>query len=173
MEDRGRSAFSPTDAERLHRTLAELSEAVGRLQEQLAELATEAAMAEQPAASAARRARAEVHNRAVRARFFDQRLFCDPAWDMLLELFQQQSAERPIRVRSLCAASGVPATTALRWIRVLEEAGLAERVRDPSDRRQIFVHLTADGHARIASYLAALRPHEAPAPDEPGDAPGS
>lgn len=169
MGEGRRVAFSTTDAEHLHRTLETLAETMERLQSQLTELARDAAAA--PPGSLARVARTEIHNRALRSHYFDPRLFGDPAWDMLLDLFLQRSAGRCVCVSNLCMASFAPATTALRWIRALEEAGMVERSRDPANGRRVFVRLTPAGYDRIVAYLTALAgPHDAPATGEACDA---
>ncbi len=166
-----RIAFSTADAEKLHRTLEALTETMERLRAQLAELAQGAAAAEEPNDSPARMARMEIYNRALRCHFFDARLFCDPAWDMLLDLFLQELAGRRVCVSSLCMASLAPSTTALRWIRALEDAGLVGRTRDPDNGRRVFVALTGVGHAKIAGYLTALaRPAGPAAAEEPDHA---
>jgi DNA-binding MarR family transcriptional regulator len=77
-----------------------------------------------------------------RRQFFDPNLFGEPAWDILLELYGAEFRGRAESVSSLCIASGVPSTTALRWIGTLEEKGLLSRKRDPHDARRIFVTLT-------------------------------
>lgn len=97
-----------------------------------------------------------IRQRQLRARFFDGELFADPAWDMLLDLTAARAEHVRVSVTSLCIASGVPPTTALRWIGQLNEAGLVERVEDEADRRRAFITLTdraADGMAR---YFAEL-----------------
>jgi len=89
-------------------------------------------------------------------RFFGEDLFADPAWDMLLDLTAAKAEHRRVSITSLCIASGVPPTTALRWIGQMVEAGLFERVEDESDRRRAFIQLSdraADGMAR---YFAEL-----------------
>lgn len=126
------------------------------LRSRLAQRTPEARAPGTPPAGLGRVVQMEICNRALRSSFFDPDFFCDPAWDMLLDLFLQQSLQRPVCVSSLCVASCAPSTTALRWIRALEEADLVERSRDPADGRRIFVRLTAAGHAKIAGYLAAL-----------------
>lgn len=74
---------------------------------------------------------------------FGKTLFADPAWDMLLDLFlARERGLRPISTSSLCIASGVPATTALRWIDLLVRQGLLSRHADPKDRRRVFIRLT-------------------------------
>ncbi|MDP3549137.1 MAG: hypothetical protein Q8R81_01930 [Novosphingobium sp.] len=77
-----------------------------------------------------------------RNEFFSGLLFADPAWDILLELYIMRVANKPVRVKNACLASGVPATTALRWIGLLEEQGLLTRSADTSDQRVRWVSLT-------------------------------
>lgn len=83
--------------------------------------------------------------RQSRAKYFDGDLFGEAAWDMLLDLFIAADANASVSITSACIASGVPPTTALRWIAILTERGLIERVDDPVDRRRAFVRLTKQG----------------------------
>src|SRR5579863_9806562 len=68
-----------------------------------------------------------IRQRQQRARFFEGDLFADPAWDMLLDLTAARVEHSRVSVTSLCIASGVPPTTALRWIGQLTDAGLLQR----------------------------------------------
>ena len=98
-----------------------------------------------------------IRQRQLRARFFDGDLFADPAWDMLLDLTAARAEHGRVSVTSLCIASGVPPTTALRWIGQMTDAGLLERVEDETDRRRAFITLTdkaADAMARFFSETA-------------------
>jgi predicted transcriptional regulator len=94
--------------------------------------------------------------RALRDGYFPKDLFCDPAWDMVLDLTLAHLAGKQISVSSLCVASGVPATTALRRIDDLVDRGLAKRLKDQSDGRRVFVALTDEGLKRITGFLDAL-----------------
>jgi DNA-binding MarR family transcriptional regulator len=96
--------------------------------------------------------------RRERDKYFGTRLFADPAWDMLLELFAAELSQRRVSVGSLAHASGTPMTTSLRWIDALVKAGLAERRQDPLDGRRIFVSLTDKGLRAMDDYLASLPP---------------
>ena len=97
-----------------------------------------------------------IRQRQLRARFFDGELFADPAWDMLLDLTAARAEHARVSVTSLCIASGVPPTTALRWIAQMTEAGLFERVEDDTDRRRAFVVLSARAADAMARYFAEL-----------------
>lgn len=94
--------------------------------------------------------------RQKRREYFDGGLFADPAWDMLLDLTAARVEHRRVSVTSLCIASGVPATTALRWISQMVETGLFERVEDEADRRRAFIGLTDKAADAMARYFAEI-----------------
>ena len=94
-----------------------------------------------------------IRNRQLRSKFFDEDFFADPVWDMLLDLTAARAEHKRVSVTSLCIAAGVPPTTALRWINVLVDSGLAERSNDDTDRRRIFVALTDSAADAMARYF--------------------
>lgn len=97
-----------------------------------------------------------IQRRQARARYFDAELFADPAWDMLLDLAAARAEGTRVSVTSLCIASGVPPTTALRWIAQMVEAGLFERVADDVDRRRAFIRLGDQAADAMARYFAEV-----------------
>ncbi|MDJ0976922.1 MAG: MarR family transcriptional regulator [Erythrobacter sp.] len=94
-----------------------------------------------------------IAGRQARARFFDGELFADPAWDMLLDLTAAHAEEAKVSVTSLCIAAGVPATTALRWLKQMVECGIFERVADETDRRRAFIELSEESRNAMARYF--------------------
>ncbi|MFM5955446.1 MAG: winged helix DNA-binding protein [Novosphingobium sp.] len=117
--------------------------------------------ATRPALPDPRLVRRIIRQRQLRARFFDGDLFADPAWDMLLDLTAARAEHARVSVTSLCIASGVPPTTALRWIGQMIEAGLLERVEDEADRRRAFITLTDKAADGMARYFAEIGSHAA------------
>ncbi len=97
-----------------------------------------------------------IRQRQLRARFFDGELFADPAWDMLLDLTAARAEHTRVSVTSLCIASGVPPTTALRWIGQMGDSGLLQRVEDEADRRRAFITLTEKAADAMARYFHEL-----------------
>lgn len=97
-----------------------------------------------------------IRARRLRARFFDEELFADPAWDMLLDLLQAEIAQHRVPVSSLCIAAAVPATTALRWINTMTDAGLFQRRDDPRDGRRVFIELSTRASDAMRQYLAEV-----------------
>jgi DNA-binding MarR family transcriptional regulator len=92
--------------------------------------------------------------RESRERIFGEPLFADPAWDMLLELYAARLSDRNESVSSICLASRVPSTTALRWIRHLENTGWIDRAQDPHDGRRYFLRLTDKAEAAMERFFA-------------------
>jgi len=109
---------------------------------------TEAASASQPDYL-----KALVAARVDREAIFKADLFSDPAWEMLLDLAVAEASGRWVSVTSLCLASGVSTTTALRRIDDLQEAGFVERFPDEADRRRIIVRLTEAGRTRMKTFV--------------------
>lgn len=101
--------------------------------------------------------RTVIRSRRLRAQFFQDELFADPAWDMLLDLFAAGLERRQVSVSSLCIAAAVPPTTALRWIGTMHDAGLFERHADPSDRRRAYIGLSAKGLEGMRAYVSAAK----------------
>jgi hypothetical protein len=95
-----------------------------------------------------------LRRRRQREAFFGKHLFADPCWDMLLDLYVSRKKRlRPMSVSSLCIASAVPATTALRWIDTLVQEGLVVRQPDPRDKRRVLVSLTDEGSDKLDKLL--------------------
>lgn len=103
-----------------------------------------------------------VRARRLRVQQLGADLFSDPAWDILLEAFACDLAQKRISVSGLCSASSVPATTALRWIEKLEEDGWLRRDPDRLDRRRCWLELTPIGSERLRHYFEAVWPHVYP-----------
>jgi DNA-binding MarR family transcriptional regulator len=94
-----------------------------------------------------------IRARRLRSRYFDEEMFADPAWDMLLDLLQAEIAQHRVPVSSLCIAAAVPATTALRWIKTMTDAGLFRRRADPHDGRRVFVELAPQVSEALRRYF--------------------
>ena len=71
----------------------------------------------------------------------------DPAKRMLIRL------EQPIRMGDLARASNLLPSTVTSIVDMLEDEGLAERHRDPSDRRAWLLSLTEKGQATRAELV--------------------
>ena len=145
--------------------LKQLSEEVGRIAASLARLSTGPDVAsrpldrpEEPLSDAPSVSgdtiRSVIRARRLRARYFDEELFADPAWDMLLDLLHAEIAQHRVPVSSLCIAAAVPATTALRWIKTMTDNGLLLRRADPHDGRRVFIELAPGASKSIRRYFA-------------------
>lgn len=162
---RTRSNILEVGRDRSAERLRQLSEEVSRIASTLARLSTgpsdnrpavqQLPMTDLPPLSADT-IRQIIRARRLRARFFAEELFADPAWDMMLDLLQAEIAQLRVPVSSLCIAAAVPATTALRWLKALVTQGLFIRRPDPHDGRRVYVELAADASHALRSYFAEV-----------------
>ena len=84
-------------------------------------------------------------------------LFGEPAWDILLGLYVAAEAQQKLTVSAVCEISGVPQSTALRWIEKLEKKGWVYRTPDSNDRRRFWMLLTERASNSIRTYLAGIK----------------
>jgi|tagenome__1003787_1003787.scaffolds.fasta_scaffold20966242_3 DNA-binding MarR family transcriptional regulator len=94
-----------------------------------------------------------IRARRNRAQYLNGNLFAEPAWDILLDLLRAELAQERISVSSACIAAGVPASTGLRWLNVLEQEGLVLREADPRDARRAFVVLSPHTSVALRRYF--------------------
>lgn len=95
--------------------------------------------------------------RKLRNKYFDRDLFFDPAWSILIDLYHAELSGQQLSVSAVCYGSGVAETTALRYIGVLEQRSLIERVPDPKDKRRAFLRLTPSAHEKLGKYFGEVR----------------
>lgn len=95
--------------------------------------------------------------RFLRSSYFNSEYFSgEAAWNILLDLAAAYIEGKRISVTSACIASGVPTTTALRWISVLEADGIVEKECDYSDKRRTFLRVSEKGLNLMFSYYNDL-----------------
>lgn len=94
-----------------------------------------------------------LQHRRRRDQFFEGELFADPAWDILLELYAAALGQLRKSTGSVCMGAAVPATTALRWIKMLEDRNLVERTGDPLDGRRNYLSLSEGAFDALTSYF--------------------
>lgn len=75
------------------------------------------------------------------------------SWVMVLELYIARCSRATLSVTSLCYASGLSLTSAIRRIDELEKENVAIRSRDPKDKRRILVTLTDHAFLEVERYL--------------------
>ena len=119
----------------------------------------------QPSQKELRRLAGRIYDaRRLRDRLLDEKLFGEPAWDMLLALYHLPSLGHMLTTSGLCYSAAAPLTTALRWLHNLERDGLIERGPHASDGRMQLVRLTNDGKDLLDRYLARLLQCEGASP---------
>lgn len=88
-----------------------------------------------------------------RVRHFSPAMFGEPAWDLLLALYVNESKDPTPTVSSLAKTAGASMTTAFRWIDYLEEKGLIERERRSLEGRAWTVALSERGRVTLEKYF--------------------
>jgi DNA-binding MarR family transcriptional regulator len=83
-------------------------------------------------------------------------LFANPGLDIMLFLFAEGINGATVTTNACCAAAGVPRTTALRWIKLLQDRGLVDGSDDVSDRRVTMLALSPQGRATIRTWLGEI-----------------
>ena len=94
--------------------------------------------------------------RTRRRNFFDQNLLQEPVWDMLLSLYVALGRGETLSVAGVVMASGVPVTTGLRWLAVMEERSMIAKRRHPSEGLSPTVELTSSARATMDRYLQRI-----------------
>lgn len=99
----------------------------------------------------------EYANRLYRKNAFEQEYITgEPCWDILLDSCIAEIEGHRVSVTSLCFASGVPLSTALRWLSMLERDGMLERQADPSDKRRTFLRITKRAFEDMLQYYRRI-----------------
>lgn len=113
----------------------------------------ELARIEKNAVNLAAKAQLIYNRRTRRKEFIPAQILGEPAWDMLLDLFMQYAGGAKVSTSSLCIASGVASSTALRHISALEAVQLIKRSESAFDRRVTFLSLSDAGILAMGRYL--------------------
>lgn len=95
--------------------------------------------------------------RAVRASFFGQLKVSEAIWEMLLDLLLAELEQRPVPVSSVGLMAGIPATTVLRRLEELEQAGLVIRTSDKDDARRSLVELTPETSKKMRQCVSEIK----------------
>ena len=90
-----------------------------------------------------------------RAQVFGPGISRELPWDILLVLYTNHDAR--LTITSVQTDVGAPMTTVLRWLQILEDKEYIVRHRHPSDRRIVYVELSAEGRQTLDHYFEAIR----------------
>lgn len=133
-----------------------LTREVRRLQEEMARLAMPPDGHENACQQSETRTTAAsiLKLRTRRNQIFGKGIFGEPAWDILLQLYDAQLEGRTEYVTGLCAGTGVPPSTVLRWIHCLLEREWIERKSDGRDQRRLIVSLAPKGSDAMERFFS-------------------
>ncbi|WP_260580424.1 MarR family transcriptional regulator [Sphingopyxis sp. PET50] len=94
--------------------------------------------------------------RRTRKSHFGSNQLTGPVWDMLLDLMLAKTNDRELSASDLATGAGVPLSSGLRMIAMLEQLDLAERFTDQRDRRRSIVRLTPNGVDSMTRYFEKI-----------------
>lgn len=106
-----------------------------------------------PFAIDAERVRNEIRGRRYRAMHLGEALFSDPAWDILLQLYEAELTNQEVTTASTCAALKIGHATACRWISAMESRGFVSSRARGGDT---FVELSPGGSLAMRRYFEGL-----------------
>lgn len=140
--------------------LGDLEEAARQLAEEIARLRGANALLKGGSAAAGEAslyaaAEQAYHDRRRREAIIPATLLGEPAWDLLLDLVRSRADERPLRITAACLGACAPPTTAVRYLRGLERAGLVFTSLESSDRRARCVSLTPAATDQLSEFFGA------------------
>lgn len=101
-------------------------------------------------------ARRLVNERRMRDEAFGADYFQDPVWNLMLELFVAAGDGEKVGINRATQASGVPATTALRYIKMLSQRGIVARDQCLEDSRRVYVRLTERSMRKMTDLLRRM-----------------
>lgn len=94
--------------------------------------------------------------RRTRKAHFGSAQLTGPTWDMMLDLMLAKTNGRELSASDLATGAGVPLSSGLRMIALLEQLDLAERFTDERDRRRSIVRLTDNGVDSMTRYFEKM-----------------
>ena len=103
--------------------------------------------------AAVEEARRHYRLRRRRDQEFGPKLFGEPAWDLLLDLYIAASDPRLVSVVSASMAASVSTQDTTRWLTILEEQGLVERFESGTDGSRAIVTLSQTAFDQMTRLL--------------------
>ena len=94
--------------------------------------------------------------RRLRSRYFPIEIFADPSWDLLLEVYAAQIADKPIRLNKAHLSACVPPSIAQRRSRDLVQLGILVTERARTDRRGVQLTLSPAARSRLEHLLQSI-----------------
>jgi DNA-binding MarR family transcriptional regulator len=98
-------------------------------------------------------ARKELRDRRRRSQLFDDSIFGEPGWEILVHLYIEQQGAR-FHIGRLAKHLRVPESTTLRWVKFLHEQGLIHRNAHPTDLRLSVLDLTTEAINALDLYFS-------------------
>ncbi|NML95690.1 winged helix DNA-binding protein [Novosphingobium sp. TW-4] len=97
-----------------------------------------------------------IRARAERRQILGPDLATESAWDILLALYCEWAQGKRLSATDVGHVTGMPSTSALRWLGIFVAKGVIVREDDPNDKRRTWINLTPQGVAAVERCLERL-----------------
>ncbi|HEY0627446.1 MAG TPA: hypothetical protein VGD10_12045 [Allosphingosinicella sp.] len=102
-------------------------------------------------------ARQEYGQRRERDKIFEDGIFADPGWDLLLDLFVMASEGRAVSIPHACAAAYAHPGTVRNLIAHMEKSGLIRRIAHPAAPDCAYLELSDSAYQKMLQYFSVAR----------------
>jgi len=92
----------------------------------------------------------------LRTEMFDHNVMNESSWPLVQDLFAAHLKGEKLRTKQLCATSGLPQTTVIRYLDHLEKFDVVCRESDPDDNRVTLVSVTEAGAFWMREYYSQV-----------------
>ena len=97
-----------------------------------------------------------LHVRKIREKYFGKKIFGEPAWDILLELYVSELQDKKISTSNLILSSSYSSSTAMRWIKNLEENSMIFKSPSKIDGRVQYQRISKAAFDQMTSYFERI-----------------
>jgi hypothetical protein len=102
--------------------------------------------------------------RTLREVEFGSAVLCEPGFDLLLNIYILEASGGAASLENLLPTAGVPASVAIRWLKVLHSEGLLATERGQAGDLEALVELTSVGRDKLDRFLDCVEGFVARAP---------
>lgn len=99
----------------------------------------------------------DLRERRRRHQYFPEAIFGEAAWEILLLLYIERHGKR-YSIGRLADELGLAQSSTGRWVGYLQDRKLVQRKAHPTDKRAVYVEITAEGTEKLEAYYAGTPP---------------
>lgn len=97
-----------------------------------------------------------LHVRKIREQHFGRKIFGEPVWDILLELYLSELKDKKVSTSNLILSAPYSSSTALRWIKNLEENNMIFKSPSRIDGRVQYQRISKSAFDKMTKYFESI-----------------